>query len=33
MYDLDEVDQTEDAADEIPDFMKPEPDGEKDEQE
>jgi RNA recognition motif-containing protein len=24
MYDLDEVDQTEDAVDEIPDFMKPE---------
>jgi cold-inducible RNA-binding protein len=28
MYDLDEVDQTEDNADEIPEFMKPEADGE-----
>jgi cold-inducible RNA-binding protein len=33
MYDLDEVDQTEDNADEIPDFMKPDAETEEDEKE
>jgi hypothetical protein len=33
MYDLDEVDQTEDNLDEIPDFMKPDATPEDDEQE
>ena len=32
MYDLDEVDQTEDNADEIPEFMKPESEPQDDEQ-
>jgi hypothetical protein len=33
MYDLDEVDQTEDNVDDVPDFMKPEPDSEDDDRE
>jgi RNA recognition motif-containing protein len=31
MYDLDEVDQTDDATDDVPDFMKPDEDWQKDE--